>query len=69
MSRDSLITGKSSSCQKCAQLPNKQNSKYYVPIGSHFGFLTTVSEVYSKSSKRSGHGYIKCKCSCGNCSG
>lgn len=70
VSRDSLIAGKSSSCQKCAQLSNKQNSKYYIPIGSHFGFLTTVSEVYSKYSK-SGHGssYIKCKCSCGNCSG
>lgn len=67
VSRDSLLSSKTKNlgCQKCAQLPNKQKSKYYIPIGTTFGFLTTVSESYSKNLKS----YIKCKCSCGKCSG
>lgn len=66
VSKQTLVNPKSKNlgCQKCAQLPNKKKSQNYIPIGTTFGFLTTVSQSYLKKQ----HSYIKCKCSCGFCS-
>lgn len=65
VSRDSLVRGKSSCCNRCKgekirqKVEDRGLSAWH--IGDKFGFL----EVIGSAGTKNGHSYVKCKCKCG----
>lgn len=67
VSRDGLVTGKSSCCNHCKgeKIRDKAEEKglNVWRVGDRFGFLTVLK---SAGTKGRSHSYVMCQCDCGN---
>lgn len=72
VSRDNLVRGLSSCCNKCkgekikTTMVKKGITKYDVQPGDIFGYLTALSTPHKRSDRNSSSSYVKCQCQCGN---
>ena len=66
VSRDGLVSGKSSCCNHCKGEKIRQKAEERGLTSWHKGDRFGLLEIIESAESKSGHSYVKCKCDCGN---
>lgn len=66
VSRDGLVSGKSSCCNHCKGEKIRQKAEERGLTSWHKGDRFGLLEIIESAGTKSGHSYVKCKCDCGN---
>lgn len=66
VSRDGLVSGKSSCCNHCKGEKIRQKAIERGLTSWHKGDRFGLLEIIERAETKSGHSYVKCKCDCGN---
>lgn len=66
VSRDSLVKGKSSCCNRCKGEKIRQKAEERGLNSWHKGDRFGLLEIIGSAGSKNGHSYVKCQCDCGN---
>lgn len=66
VSRDGLVSGKSSCCNHCKGEKIRQKAEERGLTSWHKGDRFGLLKIIESAESKSGHSYVKCKCDCGN---